>query len=77
LKIDDKLQRLAYQPNYSELKKQPLSESGCSEHSSIKAIQEAILARVKEDFHQDRVINYNGWVLSQTELGICHLSSLA
>jgi hypothetical protein len=77
VKIGKQLQENVIQREYSQLKRQIMRESGCSECESIESIENLIFRRVKDDFRNDRVVDYQGWVLSKTELNICHLSALS
>jgi hypothetical protein len=51
-------------------------ETGCLDSSDKAVVQKSILARVKDDFRNDRVANHQGWILSKTELNICQLAFL-
>lgn len=76
LKIGKDLQFSAEQNNPEKLRQQLLSDSGCFVSTNKVEAQQLLLERVRDDFKNDRVVKYQGWVLSQTEVNICHLASL-
>ena len=77
IQIGRDLQGTLLKQNSEHLRQQLMSETGCVASTDKATVQETILARVKNDFRNDRVVNYQGWILSQTELNICRLAYLS
>jgi hypothetical protein len=77
IQIGKDLQGSALQKNPEDLRQQLMSDIGSLTPAYKSDVQESILARVKDDFRNDRVVNYQGWILSQTELNICQLAFLS
>jgi hypothetical protein len=77
VEIGKDLQSSALQKTAEELRQQLMFDTGCLGSTYKAKAQESILARVKDDFKNDRVVNYQGWILSQTELNICLLAFLS
>lgn len=72
--IGKDIQSSALQKDPADLRRQLMFETECLECTEKAAAQKSILARVKDDFKNDRVVNYQGWILSQTEINICQLA---
>jgi hypothetical protein len=77
IQLGKDLQATALQQNFADLRQQLMFETGCLDSSDKAVIQESILARIKDDFRNNRVANHQGWILSKTELNICQLAFLS
>jgi hypothetical protein len=77
IQIGKDLQGSTLQKSPEYLRQQLISDTGCLTSTCKMDIQESILARIKEDFKNDRVVNYQGWILSQTELNVCQLAFIS
>ncbi len=44
--------------------------------AGMKKGRELLLQQIREDFEQERTVNIEGWILSQTEARLCALTAL-
>jgi hypothetical protein len=75
--IGKNMQGTSLQRSAIELRQQLLSKSSCLDVDDKLAVQKTFLAIVKDDFRNNRIANYQGWILSQTEVDICQLAYLS
>jgi hypothetical protein len=45
-------------------------------HADTARIKELLLRQQREDFDQGRIVNVQGWILSETEARLCALTAL-
>jgi hypothetical protein len=44
--------------------------------TGMKKGREILLQQIREDFEQERTMNFGGWILSQAEARLCALTAL-